>query len=378
MLDVAPSRLTIIHTESQPGGGGQTLRVLRESLCLAARGYPVSVACRPDSVLSSLAQQAGLPVYHFAFPRRGFFSPSLIWKLYRLFRQLKPDVVHTHTSIDSWAAGIAARLAGAPVVVRTRHIQAPVSAGFFNRLLYGRIADRVITTGEPVADTLARELRLPRSHFISIPTGVDLGRFTGKGAREKVRSEWGLTPEQPAIGMVAAFRKMKNIPLFLEVAQQLNAAWPQARFFIIGDGPLRPSLEAYAEELGIKAVVHFTGHRSDIPDVLAALDLVVLTSSRGEGVPQSLTQALAMRRPVAATDVGGVADIVRPEQTGLLVPPDNLEAMCGAIDRLLRDSALAARLAFAGRQLVEESFSEEKMTEAVENLLLALRREKSG
>jgi glycosyltransferase involved in cell wall biosynthesis len=325
-----------------------------------------------------MAQEAGLPVYHFAFPRRGFFSPGLIFRLYRLFRKLQPDVVHTHTSIDSWAAGIAARLAGVPVVVRTRHIQAPVTAGFFNRLLYGRIADRIITTGEPVADTLAQELHLPRKHFISIPTGVDLKRFTGEGAREKVRGEWGLTPEQPAIGIIAAFRGMKNLPLFLAVAQQLNITWPQARFFIIGDGKLRPSLEAYAKVLEIEEVVRFTGHRDDIPDVLAALDVVVLTSSRGEGVPQSITQALAMGRPVAATDVGGVSDVVRPEETGLLAPPDNRDALTAAIGRLLREPALAAKLGKAGRHLIEEKFSEKNMIEAVENLLLALKRESSG
>jgi glycosyltransferase involved in cell wall biosynthesis len=253
-----------------------------------------------------------------------------------------------------------------------------VAAGFFNRLLYGRIADRVITTGERVADTLAQELHLPREHFISIPTGVDLNRFTGEGAREKVRTEWGLSLEQPAIGIVAAFRGMKNHHLFLQVAQQVNQAWPQARFFIIGDGKLRQALETYAKALEIEEVVRFIGHRSDIPDVLAALDIVVLTSSRGEGVPQSITQALAMGRPVVATDVGGVGDAVRPEATGLLVPPDDPAAMTGAIDRLLRDPALAARLGQAGRRWIVEKFSEEKMLETVENLLLALKREKSG
>jgi glycosyltransferase involved in cell wall biosynthesis len=378
MPDATSPRLTIIHTESQPGGGGQTLRVLRESLCLAGRGHRLALACRPDSELSRLAQAAGLPVYHFPFPRRGFFSPGLIIGLHRLFRKLRPDVVHTHTSIDSWAAGLAARWAGVPVVVRTRHIDAPTPPGFFNRLLYGRIADRVITTGEPVAATLARELRLPRSHFVSIPTGVDLSRFTGEGERKKVRAEWDLPPESPAIGLVAALRGMKNHRLFLQVAQALKPAWPQARFFIVGEGKMRPSLEAYAEELGVKPVVNFTGYRSDIPDVLAALDLVVLSSSRGEGVPQSLTQALAMARPVVATDVGGVSDVVRSEQTGLLVPPDNREALGEAIDRLLREPALAAKFGAAGRRWIEERFSEAAMTDAVESLLYSLQQGKTN
>jgi len=378
MRETIAPKLNIIHTESQPGRGGQTLRVLREAQGLAARGHQVAVACRPDSALAEMARDAGLSVYRFAFPRRGFFSPGLIWRLYRLFRKLRPDVVHTHTSIDSWAAGLAARLAKVPVVVRTRHIQAPVTAGLFNRLLYGRIADKIITTGEPVADTLAQELHLPRAHFISIPTGVDLTRFTGEGAREKVRAEWGLTPEQPAIGLIAAFRKMKNIPLFLEVAQELNKTWSQARFFVVGDGPLRPSLEAYAKELGIAEVTTFTGHRRDIPDVLSALDIVALTSSRGEGVPQTITQALAMGRPVAATEVGGVSDAVRPEETGLLVPPDNCEAMTATLDRLLREPELAAKLGQAGRRWIEEKFSEASMLAAAENLLLSLRREKSA
>ncbi len=372
MSETANPKLTILHTECSTGSGGQVLRILRESRLLAARGHRLSIACRPDSELSRLALEAGLPVYHFPFPIRGAFGPGLIFSLARRMRQIRPDVVNTHSSVDSWAGGMAARLARVPVVVRTRHIHSAVQPTVWNRFLYGRIADGIITTGERVADILASELNLPRAHFISIPTGIDLTRFTGRGERARIRAEWGLEENQPAIGIVAALRGMKNHRLFLQTAAKLRPLWPEARFFIIGEGGLRASLEAYCADLGLSEVVRFTGQRLDIPDVLAALDLVVLCSSRGEGVPQVLGQALAMKRPVVSTDVGSASEVVRQEITGLLVEPENAEALAGAVDRLLRDPALGSRLANSGRELVEQSYSEEKMVDAVEALFQSL------
>jgi len=354
------------------------LRILRESALLSGRGHSAAIACRPDSALSQMAREAGLQVYHFPFPIRGIFGPSLIFSLFRLVRRLRPDVVNTHSSVDSWAGGLAARLAGVPVVVRTRHIHAPVKLTFWNRLLYGRIADKVITTGERVGDLLSGELRIERSHFVSIPTGVDLARFAGAGKRPEIRREWGLGENQPVIGIIAALRGMKNHALFLQAAARLRPNWPEARFFIIGEGPRRVSLEGSCRELGLDEVVRFTGHRQDVPEVLSALEAVVLCSSRGEGVPQVIAQALAMKRPVVATDVGSVREIVQDEITGLLVEPENVEALADAIDRVLREPDLALRLGESGRRLIEESFGEEKMADAVERLLLSLREAKKG
>lgn len=376
MSDSKSPRLCILHTECNTSAGGQALRLLRESQLLAVRGHRLVIACRPDSALSELARQAGLLVQHFPFPARGVFGPGLLFSLVGFMRRLRPQVVNTHSSVDSWAAGLAARLAGVPVVVRTRHIQATVKPSCLNRFLYGRVADRVITTGERIADLLASDLRLPRVHFVSIPTGVDLTRFSGQADRAAVRREWRLTDGQPAIGIVAALRGMKNHPLFLQLAARLRRSRPEARFFIIGEGPRRESLEGLASELGLSEVVTFTGRRADMPEVLAALDVVVLCSARGEGCPQVLSQALAMGRPVVATEVGSVAELVRNEETGLLTPPDDVEALTGAVERLLRAPALAARLARAGQELVRKEFGEARMADAVESLLLALYQNK--
>jgi glycosyltransferase involved in cell wall biosynthesis len=373
MSAVNPRHLSILHTECSTGAGGQVLRILRESRLLADRGHRLAIACRPDSALSGLAQQAGLDVHHIDFPIRGAFGVRLISSLVSLMRRLRPDVVNTHSSVDSWSAGVAARIMRVPVVVRTRHIQAAVSANFANRLLYGRIANRVVTTGERVADILAADLGLPRAHFVSIPTGVDLARFNGVGEREKIRAEWGLRANQPAIGILGVLRSMKHHDLFIQAAGRLHPHRPDLRWFIIGDGPLRPTLENFVRSLHLEDVVTFTGHRTDVPDVLAALDMVVLCSARSEGFPQVISQALAMRRPVVATDVGSVREAIRNEETGLLIEPENLEQLCQGVERLLDDPPLAARLADAGRQLIADRYSETRMADATEKLLLELR-----
>jgi glycosyltransferase involved in cell wall biosynthesis len=244
--------------------------------------------------------------------------------------------------------------------------------------VYWTLCDRIVTTGEAIRRLFLEELRLDSSKVISIPTGVDLRQLDPHTVDEKeVRQELGVEATTPLIGTVAVLRSWKGHRFFLEAVPVILRKVPSARFLIVGDGPQGGNIERWIRELGLAQAVMMLGHREDIPEVLAALDIVVSASTAAEGVPQALLQALAMRRPVVATRVGAVPEVIRHEETGLLVPAGDPAALAAAITSLLSDPHRGAALGMAGRRLVEKEFTVEVMLERLEVLyaeMFALRR----
>jgi glycosyltransferase involved in cell wall biosynthesis len=355
--------LTILHTESSTGWGGQEIRIHQECLGLTKRGHRMHLLCSPGSGLAQRARQDGLPVH--AIPLGRGPSPGTVAVTWRILRRIGAELVHTHSSADGWIGGLAARLAGVPVV-RTRHLSVPLRRNRLSRLVYTRLADRIITTAEAVRELLLRELPLAPERVVSIPTGIDLARFDpARAGGEALRRSLGLA-EAELVGMVAVLRSWKGHARFVEAFPAVLARRPAAHLVLAGDGPLRASLEASVAGRGLADRVHLLGHREDVPEVLAALDVVLSASTGGEGVPQALLQALAMRRPVAATDAGGTREVIRDGETGLLVPAGDAAALAERAARLLEDRALSARLAAAGQALVRRAFGLEGMLDRVE------------
>lgn len=355
--------LTILHTESSTGWGGQEIRVHQECLALAKRGHRVHVLCQPGSGLAERARGDGLAVH--AIPLGRGPSPGAIAVTWRIIRRIGADLVHTHSSGDAWIAGLGARLARVPVV-RTRHLSVPLRRNALSRLVYTCLADRIITTGEAIRALLLRDLPLAPERVVSIPTGIDLGRFDpARASGEAVRRSLGLVGAE-AVGMLSVLRSWKGHARFVEAFPAVLARRPVARLVLVGEGPQRAAIEATVAACGLAQRVHLLGHREDVPEILAALDVVVSASTGGEGVPQALVQALAMRRPVAATDAGGTRELIRDGETGLLVPVGDDATLADRVVRLLEDRALGARLAGAGEALVRRAFGLEAMLDRVE------------
>ncbi|KRT71305.1 MAG: group 1 glycosyl transferase [candidate division NC10 bacterium CSP1-5] len=357
---------TILHTESSPGWGGQEMRVHLELIGLRERGHRMLLACHPESELAKRAERAGLEVWCLSFRRP--IDPRLTWQMHRLLTQERVELVNTHSSVDSWVVSLAARSARVPVV-RTRHLSVPLKRDPFSRLVYWTLCDRIVTTGEAIRRHLLAKLRLNPSKVISIPTGVDLRQLDPHTVDGKqVRHELGVQATTPLIGIVAVLRSWKGHRFFLEAVPLIVRKVPSARFLIVGDGPLRRTIGQWIEQMGLKEIVMMAGHREDIPEVLAALDVVVSASTAAEGVPQALLQALAMRRPVVATQVGGIPEAIRHEETGLLVSHGDPVALAAAITSLLSDPDRGASLGNAGRRLVEKEFAVETMLDRLEVL----------
>jgi glycosyltransferase involved in cell wall biosynthesis len=265
-------------------------------------------------------------------------------RLRRLMKERAVDLVHTHSSIDSWLGGLAARSLGIPVV-RSRHVTIPIK-----RALVYRLAHRIITSGDR-ARAVVGEAGVKRTRIVSIPAGVDMTRFHAGASGKTVRDELELSGQ--VVGLVANVRGSKGHRYFLEAARTVLRDVPAARFLIVGDGVGFDDVRRRVREMGLEQAVVMTGFRRDIPEVLAALDVLALPSIKSEAVSQVLLQALAIGTPVVATTVGGSPELVRDGDTGRLVPPADAAALAGAIIALLRDPERARAMARAGQRMVQ-------------------------
>lgn len=354
--------LRILHTEWSMGWGGQEHRILLECRKMEERGHRTLIACQPGSGILERARARGLRTEEVVI--RGGFDPRAIAALWRIIRRERIQVVNTHSGKDSWAAGFAAKLARADLLVRSRHIALPISNNPLN-FVY-RMTDGIITTGEAVRDMMIHRNGMDPGKILSIPTGVSLARFDPSLADgSRIRAEFGIPAGVPVVSMVAVFRAMKRHDVLLQAAVGLVREHPGIRFLLVGEGPGRAGIEQAIRSSGLAGACLLTGHREDVPDLLAASDIVVLTSDL-EGVPQSLSQAMAMARPVVAAAVGGIPELVIDGRTGLIAEAGNADSFARQMSRLAGDPALRATLGAAAREHVLQGYTDDIMARRTE------------
>ena len=359
--------MKILHTEASCGWGGQEIRILEESRGLIARGHEVSVACPAHARMATEAARFGVPVT--ALPLE-FKTIAGFRTLRSHLAAVRPDVVNTHSSADSWLTGLAcATLANPPAIVRTRHISAPVSGNFANRWLY-RQARGVVTTGESLRRHLLDTLGLDPARVASVPTGIDTARFA-PADKAAAKAALGLDPQHKHIGIVATLRSWKGHLFLLDAFAQLNR--PELQLLIVGEGPMRGPIEAKIAELHLGDRVTLAGQRRDPEHWLQALDVFCLPSYANEGVPQAILQAMLCALPIVTTPVGAILEAIADGDTALIVPPQDAPALAAAIARLLDDPALAARLGTAARRRASADFSKATMLDRMESIFLQAR-----
>jgi glycosyltransferase involved in cell wall biosynthesis len=338
----------IVHTEASIGFGGQELRILAETRWLRDHGWNALIVAQPDSRLLAEAGAAGLPVVPLRM-RRALDARALV-ALRRLLVTRRAALVHTHSSIDSWVGGLAARSLGLPVV-RSRHVTIAVPR---RRALVYRLAHRILTSAERVKTVLA-EGGVDPGKVLAVPPGVDTTRFHPGVSGAAVRAELGL--RGPVAGLVANIRGSKGHDVFLDAACAVLAVAPDARFLIVGDGVGFDDVRARVGALGLERAVIMTGFRRDIPEVMAALDVLVLPSIRSEATSQVILQALAVGTPVVATTIGGSPEVIRDGDTGRLVPPNDAHALATAILDTFNDYDGSRAMARRGQAFVRERLS---------------------
>lgn len=357
-------KLRVLHTEASMGWGGQEIRILDESAGLRGRGHDVHIAAPEDAPIFQAAKDRNIPVHPVALNRRRLGS---LFAFRSLLAALKPDVVITHSSSDSWLAALATRTLRKKIpIVRTRHLSTPVSAGFANQWLYGKVPSKVVTTGEVIRNYLLERLKLDPASVVSIPTGVDLSRFK-PGDKKSARAALGINHSGPLIGIVATLRSWKG-HRFL-VTALTDPRLRDAKLLVVGDGPQKDILTKQVEELGLSGRIIFAGQQKDVLTWMQALDVFAFPSTGHEGVPQALIQAMACGLPVVTTPVGAIPEVVRDGESGILVAPENADAIVDGIVKILDDRDFAASLADAGRKHVMARYSAETMLNTMEEVL---------
>jgi glycosyltransferase involved in cell wall biosynthesis len=359
------SRLSIVHTESSLGWGGQEIRVLSESQGLIQRGHDVKLLCPAEARIHGEAPLWGVPVLALPIGRK---RPLGIKVLYEWLKANRCDLVSTHSSTDAWLTALALLALGRPVpMVRTRHISAPVPRNWPTRWLYTRATARIVTTGEALKTELIQRNGFPAQRIDSVPTGIDTTRYR-PGDRLAARAALALPREQKIVGIVATLRSWKGHRYLIE-------ALPDgANLVIVGDGPMREALERLVDERGLRSRVLFAGNHADVVPWLQAFDVFALPSYANEGVPQALAQAMLVGLPCVTTNVGSIGELARHEETALVVPPENSRALREALERLLSDRDFSARIGNTARGRVEQNFSRERMLDAMERIYAQVRR----
>ncbi len=300
-------------------------------------------------------------------PIHGHLDPGLLRRLVRRLIAFKPDVVHTHLLHADVYGLTAAKRAGVPHAVSSRHNDDAFRHNPLIKWLNRRVmrhADRVIAVSGSVARFVAEVEGTPPQRVVTIHYGLDVPSCPGN-TRETARSRLGLAGNQDLtlIGFVGRLVRQKGVDVALEAFAKAHRGYPQSRVVIVGDGPLRRDLEAQTRRLELMESVIFAGWTDDARDVMPAFDIVV-APSRWEGFGLVVLEAMSHGLPVIATNAGSFPEIVIDGETGLLVTPECPAALAKAMGELLIDNRRAAALGQRGRARAVESFSVGKMVDA--------------
>jgi len=354
-------RIAQVTGETGFSGGEVQLFLLLEGL--RERGDESVLVCPPGSRAHSEAARRGFEAH--PVPMRSDASALAVLRVRRTLRAAQPDLVHLHSGRANWLGGLAAWSLGLPALT-TRRMDREVRRGPRTRLLYGRIVRRAVAISPAVeACLLAGGVARSRVHVIR--SAVDARALVAQRGREETRRSLGAADTCVCALALAALVPRKGLDVLLCALARAPLRDAPLVLWIAGEGPERGALEGRAAALGVVPRVRFLGRRDDKADLLAACDLLVLPSRR-EGLGVAALEAMACGRAVVASRVGGLADAVVDERTGLLVPPDDPDALAVALARLVRDASLRARLGAAGPGRIAEGFTAAQMCDAYAQL----------
>jgi glycosyltransferase involved in cell wall biosynthesis len=359
-----PVRLLLVVDSLEVGGAER--QVVDLALALRRNGYEVTVACSVAGDLSSVLEEAGVPVRPLLdrlVKRR--VSLAYAWKLRQLLRRERFDLVHAHIYASVVAAAIATLGTSLPLVI-TEHTEAlwqTWRARWVCRWVYRRV-EHIIAVSTPIRRRLIERDGVSPDLITVIPNAVVPASEPRPDAPLPLPA--GLR-ERPLVGVVARLHPDKGVANFLKAAARVAPLFPEAHFVVVGDGPLRQELMTLAEDLDLGSRVHFLGFRSDGSALMDSLDVLVVPSLT-EGSPLVTLEAMAAGVPVVASAVGGIPDQIRHDYEGLLVPPGDTGALGDALLDLLHNPDRARRLGEAGRRRATSRFSHVTMVQQIEDV----------
>ncbi|MFQ5685358.1 MAG: glycosyltransferase [Candidatus Scalindua sp.] len=363
------------------GGGERVFAQIIDRLC--RKRYKSMVACLPTGTFIERIKGTGTQVIPVDMSNR--FNPGVILQLAELIKKKKVDIVHSQGARADFFAGMAAVLARAPIVVST--VPMPVEGFNINptrKLIYKifnrfseRFVDRFIVVSDALRKVIIEGHKVDPQKVVTIYNGIETDEYCM--ADEKIvrrrmgfRSNSGLGEDIPIIAIIGRLVWQKGFEYFIEAIPDVLKEFKEARFLIVGDGPLENKLKLASKKLKIDNKTSFTGFRRDIKEILAAIDIFVMPSLL-EGLPMILLEAMAMKKPIVATDIEGIMEILENGVSGLLVPARETKALAEAIINMLAHKDESLQMGIAARRVVEERFGVDvmvrKVVEVYEELL---------
>lgn len=371
-------KLKVLEMIDRPTLGGGQVHLLTLARHLDKSLFDVEVAAAPGGPLEDAVRALGLPF--IPVPVRKSLSGRPAREIAALLRGRGVDILHTHGGVAGLAGRRAAARAGTPVVIHTLHgihylhYRNPVLKYLLvlAERRQARRTDAVIFVSRADYDRAAHRRLVPYAKMRLIRNGVEAPADDGPGGerrREALRA--ALKLDGPVVGAIARLHRQKGVEHLLRAAPKILAGNPEAKIVVAGGGPLEDKLRRLATRLGLDRRVLLLGERTDARDLLALFDVCVLPSL-WEGLPLVLIEAAMLGRPIVASDIDGVREVLRDGETGLLVPPARPAALAAAVGRLLEDPALAARLGAAARAEIPVEFTLERMVAETQRLYLEL------
>ncbi|GAB4234354.1 MAG: glycosyltransferase family 4 protein [Chlamydiales bacterium] len=358
----------VLHTEASVGWGGQEIRILQECIAMRDKGHQVLLVVEREAKLGQHARKHGFLVHEVSFSYSS--SPKTIFKLVRLIIQEKIEIMNTHSSLDAWIAGIAARLTRCKIV-RTRHISAKIKPGLNSRALYHFLADFTVTTCEEVAEVIRRQASLTTKRCRSIPTGIQPNQI--KFTQDEVsnfKAKHNLKDEDFIIGTACILRSWKGIEDLIHAAtltKKENIKW-----VIVGNGPGFEYYQKQAMDKNLNDRVIFTDFLENPYFAIASFDVFAMLSTANEGVSQATLQGAFLEKPLITTPTGGLREICVDGLTGYSVPINSPGAVAEKVQFFSENRHKAHEMGKAARELVLSEFTFERTLHEVEKVYNSL------
>jgi glycosyltransferase involved in cell wall biosynthesis len=369
--------LHIVPKLSTWGGiGNQLLLVLKQYP--RSEFFPIVCSLRDKGVIGKEIEDLGIEVVCLNRDfKRGFYW-TIVKELYSLINRRNIQIVRTHEYRANLHGRLAALLARVPCIMASVHNvynrrDQKLNRRIINRYL-GTFTDKVVAVSEEVKNEILRYDRVPEHKIAVIHNGVDRERFINIDA-QSIRSEFHIPLSAPVVGTVGRFFPQKGQKYLLDAIAQLRNKLPSIVVLMVGDGPLKDELENHAKNLGIQRNVMFTGIRRDIPALLAAMDVFVFPSL-WEGFGNALIEAMAAGKPIVATDIPPVREIMNSEKLGIIVPPANPEAIATSLELLLSDKTFAQDLGNSAQEKAFSSFTIDNTVQRYRSLYKSILEEK--
>jgi len=373
-LDIKKKRLLFLIDVLGMGGAERLLALILKYL--STERYETRVCVFRQiygNPVADTIRQLGIPVD--LLPLKRLRDPSAIPRLLKYCREHQFDLIHAQLDAASTLGSIAARLMHIPNVSTVHILSSPAEK------VRGRIRQKLLWFVQRYfCDRIIAVSEITRRHFIGISgvspdkvvtiyNGIELENFVPPKSKDslKLRQDLGIPQQSPLLITVAMLRYPKGIQYMIQALPQILEKYPDIYYLVVGEGVYRPDLVSLVKEMGLDERVKFTGLRQDIPDLLSAADIFVLPTLT-EALPTVLAEAMASRIPIVACEVGGVPEMVKHGQNGLLVPPEDPEALAQACISLLSDETMRLFMTKAGWQIVNENFSIQRQVNNLENL----------